>query len=419
LIAVKSSTPRLLCALLASLFATLAAIDSAQASACGLVYPGALPGPPPEWTFWADGSACYVRWQDSGVSEERLLEKCRQTQGVRFIHFERDRGAGSICIFKILNPLETPGAEPEKTAAANGHRQDPGQGLQSTHYRKTDAEAPVLEDLQSLVTGWTERCLEKEKSEAQNRAASCWKGGAKALADFASSREHVLPAQFSAHVRQLQDAWVKRSTQLEATPVAAVAEPEEKQPPQADEDLSLSAHDGPDPRRLVETAHCSSTRLGDLRRCLRQPRSAGGELYSFGLKSSCSGIIAAIRTYDADGRCIRKVIWIRRGEPASQPIRSYAEPAVLDAISFKSRAVLECYVRRHDEISCDGKRDYDASGMPTAETSRTMAKRQVAKVKRNYKLRYEQAEQPVKYRRQQPGILDAFSTRLKNLVGSD
>ena len=415
----KSSTPRLPYLPLAVFLALVATAAPAAGLSCGSIHPGALPGPPPEWTFWADGAACYVRWQNPDTPEERLAEQCRQTPGARFIHFERDRGAGSICIFKVLNSPDTAatgGDEPQL-------RQEPEEGLKSTHYRKTDAEAPVLEDLQSLVTNWTERCLEREKNDAR-KAALCWKNGAAALGAFAGAREHVLPAQFSTHVNQLRDAWDRRSAQLEATSVAAVVEPRKASLPPRDEDPSQDkdpsqfGHDGPDPRRLVETAYCSSTRLGDMRQCLRQPQSAGAGLYAFGVKSSCSsGIIAAIKTYDASGRCIRKVIRISSGKASSNPVRSHAEPAVLDAISFKSRAILECYARRHDLISCDGKTDFGAKGMAISDSQ--PAKKQVAKVKRNYRLRYEQAEQPVKYRRKQSSVFDVLSTRLKNLVPSE
>jgi hypothetical protein len=80
---------------------------------CSDIYPGAEIGPPPEWTFWGDGSACYVRWTpETSQHEDKLLEQCRNTSGARFVHFERDKGAGhSICLFKILG-LIAPSKEP-------------------------------------------------------------------------------------------------------------------------------------------------------------------------------------------------------------------------------------------------------------------------------------------------------------------
>jgi hypothetical protein len=137
---VKSSTARRICLSLALILGTILAGGPAAALSCSNIYPGALPGPPPEWTFWADGSACYVRWQDPNVTAERLSEKCRQTPGARFIHFEQDHGAGSICIFKVLT-------SPEPAPASSlPVKQEPAEDPKSTHYRKTDAETPVLED---------------------------------------------------------------------------------------------------------------------------------------------------------------------------------------------------------------------------------------------------------------------------------
>src|SRR5688572_8171368 len=89
----------------------------AAAAQCSDVYPGARIGPPPEWTFWGDGSACFVRWPAGGLGDEaKLLERCRSTPGSRFVHFERSKGTGqSICIFKILD-MATP-ATPSTAAS--------------------------------------------------------------------------------------------------------------------------------------------------------------------------------------------------------------------------------------------------------------------------------------------------------------
>jgi hypothetical protein len=86
-----------------TLFLCLVFTKGAAAAQCNDIYPRAEMGPPPEWTFWGDGSACFVRWvpQDA-AHEERLFSRCRETIGARFVHFERDKGVGhSICIFKV------------------------------------------------------------------------------------------------------------------------------------------------------------------------------------------------------------------------------------------------------------------------------------------------------------------------------
>src|SRR5688572_10855203 len=77
----------------------------AAAAQCDEIYPGAQIGPPPEWTFWGDGSACFVRWFSKDVNDqERLLAQCRNTAGARFVDFELDKETGrGICLFKILD----------------------------------------------------------------------------------------------------------------------------------------------------------------------------------------------------------------------------------------------------------------------------------------------------------------------------
>src|SRR5687767_13936924 len=93
------------------LLCSLPSQETAAATQCSDIYPGAKIGPPPEWTFWGDGSACFVRWAvDSSGDEEKLFERCRSTPGSRFVHFERNKGTGqSICIFRILD-MATPAA---------------------------------------------------------------------------------------------------------------------------------------------------------------------------------------------------------------------------------------------------------------------------------------------------------------------
>lgn len=93
--------------------------ETAAATQCSDIYPEARIGPPPEWTFWGDGAACFVRWSVASASDEdKLLERCRSTPEARFVHFERSKGSGqSICIFKILDiahPQEITGAPASK-----------------------------------------------------------------------------------------------------------------------------------------------------------------------------------------------------------------------------------------------------------------------------------------------------------------
>jgi hypothetical protein len=376
--------------------------EAFSAPQCSEVYPGALQGPPPEWTFWGDGAACYVRWKTSAAAENELLSRCRETPGVRFIHFERDRGAGSICIFKLLKP---------RSAVAVGIKQRQGlrQELLSNQYRKSDAENPVLENVERVVTTWTERCLDSEKAKDQAGAARCWKNGAHAIDEFTSAKGG-LPEQFGEDVRQLKAAWLQRSEQLEPYVIkAAKIEADTIRP-------TSSVRDGPDPTRLSDTAVCSSLNLGDRRKCVRQPISTGSNTYVFGIRSNCtSGIAAAIKTYDRNGRCIRKVVAILPGKGHAGELTSLKEPAVLDAISFRDAGTFECYARRHDNISCDGKVDYAAASLPADDAALVKS--------RKSKRSQEGVEpvQPIEREQEKSGssLLTTLSTSLKNLLSSD
>jgi hypothetical protein len=402
------SAPRIaLTSLLALLSLGLASPPAA--AKCGDIYPGALQGPPPEWNFWADGSACYVRWKADGGDESQLASRCRNMQGVRFVYFEPDSGAGSICVFKLLNP---PSADEDNQpelgveAAADGD-------LRSTHYRKSDAENPLLDEMKLLVTTWTEKCLRKETAKKLAGAGRCWKGGAEAIREFTSEKKGLLSQQFKDEIAQLAAAWQLRSDQLEPYIVAdAEDKPEAIIPTSMPAGVAQSR--GPDPRRLAETAMCSSIKLGDRRGCLRPPVAIGADTYVFGVKSNCSaGVVAAVKTYSPEGRCIRKVVVVMPTTGRSDEVTSHAEPGVLDAISYRDRETFECYARRHDEISCDGKTDYGAS--PAFEKS-------VAVDKGNYKAQPETGRKKRGRKDEENdtrSLLTTVTTGLKDLFRSD
>jgi hypothetical protein len=159
---------------------------------------------------------------------------------------------------------------------------------------------------------------------------------------------------------------------------------------------------------------CSSIKLGNRRGCLRPPVAIGTHTYVFGVKSNCSaGVVAAVKTYSPEGRCIRKVVVVVPKAGRSDEVTSHGEPGVLDAISYRDRETFECYARRHDEISCDGKTDYGAS--PAFERS-------AAVEKAKYKA---QPETGRKKRGQRDGendgrsFLTTVTTGLKDLFRSD
>lgn len=117
------------------------------ATQCGDVYPDAKIGPPPEWTFWADGSACFIRWAIASPSDEdKLRDRCRSTPGSRFVHFERTKGTGqSICIFKILDM-----ATPVQSASSTPASENSERPLATPD---TEPEVPAQQGLPSSVQG--------------------------------------------------------------------------------------------------------------------------------------------------------------------------------------------------------------------------------------------------------------------------
>jgi hypothetical protein len=307
----------------------------AAAALCSDIYPGAEIGPPPEWTFWGDGAACFVRWapQDA-VHEERLFSQCRETVGARFVHFERDTGAGhSICIFKV------PGVRSaSKGEEANGMVDSPG-------------DPKSLSQIESLVRLWNEECVKRERAKDAAAAALCWKAAAQAAEQFTTT-DGVRPPELVGKLNELRSTWLKRATQLESS----LAETNEAvvtiQP-------AASYPDSPDPNRVAATAACSSTNLGNYKSCIGPAISLGNNQFALKLKPGCStASIAAISTLDAQGRCVRQVISLWPDKKLAT-VESYGEPSVLDAIAYRDGSY-ECYARRHENISCNGKIDYSA-----------------------------------------------------------
>jgi hypothetical protein len=361
------------------------ALNSGNGSAaeCGDVYEGAKVGPPPEWSFWADGSACFVRWvPDDDSHEERLVERCQNTPGARFVHFERRKGSGhSICIFKVLN------SEPDETLAqqsepmlVEGGKADLQGNIASRPAPPSDPDI-VLENLEVLVRGRNEDCLGRERAQDPFGAGACWKAAAEEVTQF--THVNLLPGKdLGRKLDELRETWLARAAQLEGR----VAQPREQailiQPSSieteansgdeeavtsregepsedASENGGSTGHDGPDPGRLSETMSCSSTTLGNFENCLSSAKPSGNNKYAFALKSQCrKGVIAAIRTTDAQERCVRRVITFLPDDDA-EIVKSYAEPSVIDAIEYGSD-YYQCYERRHDNISCNGQIDYSA-----------------------------------------------------------
>jgi hypothetical protein len=327
--------------------------EHANAAQCSDIYPGAEIGPPPEWTFWGDGSACYVRWTpETSQHEDKLLEQCRNTSGARFVHFERDKGAGhSICLFKILG-LTAPSKEPNPlpstsqglTPVASPQEEDP---LQDQKNKSEDS----LGALMQLVHTTHEDCPRKERAKETTSAAACWQDAVKALEALAPKLDVVARQRLKGKLDQLRSTWIKQAEQLNERVSNS------SQEMAAIETVSTPA-DAPDPQRITATAACSSTKLGDYRHCVGPAISKEQNQFTFVLKPDCdNGAVAAISTTDEKGRCLRKVISLSP-DARTIEVESHGEPAVIDAIAFRE-GIYECYARRHEKISCDGKVDFD------------------------------------------------------------
>jgi hypothetical protein len=126
---------------------------NAGATECDDIFPGAQRGPPHEWTFWGDGSACFVRWISKDANDqERLLAQCRNTAGARFVDFELDKETGvGICLFKILDikrPLIPGASDPVKPALDDRNTAEQLPGLDRVRpaaKAKTQAKAPAVD----------------------------------------------------------------------------------------------------------------------------------------------------------------------------------------------------------------------------------------------------------------------------------
>lgn len=401
---------------LAVLFCQSLPTSEAAAAECGDIYPGARVGPPPEWTFWADGSACFVRWEvDSPSREEELLEQCRNTPGARFVSFEPAKNGGqSICIFKLL---DVQAAEAAESTTASDPKSDAATVAPKRSPTEKQNSEKVLEEIDAMVRGRNEECLAKERAADPLGAGQCWKIGAEVVREFIEV--HPIPGKgLKQKLVELQATWIARAEQLEGTTALQknaaiqiepssteeVQEPEQAKPVASAKEKrsagSVPRHTGPDPNRLSATAACSSAMLGSKKKCVSAPKPKGGNLYELRLNADCkTGSIAAIGATDDTGKCVRKVVSLSTGE--EQLIESHAEPIVVDAIAYEPDYV-QCYSRRHVNISCDGKVDYEGaqsaskSTEPPKHAAQNRTKKQARRLKGTKTKAVAAKEQPVK-----------------------
>jgi hypothetical protein len=395
---------------------------AAAATTCSDIYPNAMQGPPPDWEAWDFGSACFTRWRVSAPEEEQALAlRCRETPGARYLLFEENKTTGqATCIFEIA---------PSTAALESVPSSAPGE-QQSNQMRKGDADNPLLDQLGMLVARWNQTCLEKEQTKDYSAAGACWKEAADSVQAVISGADVFKTSQIEEKAEQLRSAWLMRARQLEpfvknqvkpsqtlAVEPASIRKDAIEKDEAAVPDIAVerpmasSQHGGFDPRRLAETAGCSSTALGDARKCLLEPVALKDGTYAFRIKPGCnSGVIAAIKTYDEDGRCIRRVVPIAPHR-RSEAVMSSAEPAVLDAIRNRGQNTFGCYYRRHENISCNGKIDYDAesSRQRVAEVrSEEMPLSPAPKKKRKHISEKTETEQPSFIGRVSKGIRNLF-----------
>jgi hypothetical protein len=91
---------------------------------------------------------------------------------------------------------------------------------------------------------------------------------------------------------------------------------------------------------------------------------------------------------------------------------SSAEPAVLDAIRNRGQNTFECYYRRHENISCNGKIDYD-----TASTRQQVAEVRSEEMPLAPATRKKRKHVSEKTETEQPSFIGRVSKGIRNFFG--
>jgi hypothetical protein len=201
-----------------------------------------------------------------------------------------------------------------------------------------------------------------------------------------------VPGKTQAFVSRSRDELVSDRRETENALVDPVETPAVMEPQAIAIEPVAARVDGPDPNRVAATAVCSSTSVGDYKYCLAPAQSIGANQFAFNLKSGCTtGSIAAVSTLDERGRCVRRVILLKGKTPAI--VQSYGGSRVIDAIAFQDR-LYDCYARRHENISCNGKIDYSDSQLraQSAVPIRKLPKKQASRKKPRRKIETAAAE---------------------------
>ena len=290
----------------------------AAASQCSDVYDGARRGSPPDWTWWGFGGACHVQWQVKGAGDEQKKSAlCRRTSGGSyFIHFDSDPQRSRVtCIFSY----------PDGGAVA-------------------EASTPV--DKQDSI-GKSDFAAAIETNPTQSEPAV--------------DPQLLKPASVETDSSQVVPKPVAKKVVALAVPIPRISGLDKKieDKPPTDIEPAATSYDDPDPSRLAATVVCSSLALGNQTACLNAPVRNKDGTYVVTRRAGCTGgLIAAIRTTDSKGRCVRKVVQFAANHRRSEPISSNTPPTVLDAVLYRDSESFACYARRHSEISCDGRINY-------------------------------------------------------------
>ena len=311
----------------------------ASASECSDVYAGAQRGSPPDWTWWGFGGACHVQWQVRDAADEQQKSAlCQSTSGgAYYIHFDSDLQRGRVtCVFSY----------PESGTAASPAKPVPGQ----ENIAKGDFAASLAAEPSQSNPSIDPLLIKPANVEAKSSVGDCSETGNCQLDGPGVTKLAAIPVPKPA-VRKLTEPGipVPRASGLDKK--------NEKQP--TDIEPAATNYDDPDPERLSDTLVCSSIALGNQTSCLNSPVRLADGTYVVTRRSGCTGgLIAAIKTTDSKGRCVRKVVQFTANHRRSEPIVSKTPPSVLDAVMYRDAESFACYARRHSEISCDGKVNY-------------------------------------------------------------
>lgn len=322
------SVKQALCIIFASVFITILCIGPSSADICSSVHRDASLLRQSDVNYRNRmakyGNKCFLEDRDRGQSDYYTVSRTRCNSTPGYIEWVKDTGSGhNLCVFE-------PPSNNAVTQRGKSQAQEPLQNL-STPQKEAQSEI-------DFYNSYEESCINWLKDGDTEAAIACYR-------HFASIEYRTCNYKSSC------DNFDERSAYF-------LAEAERL------ETSIVQSKPDPDPNRVVETAACSSKTLGDLKSLFDAPIPVGSSHFSFGLMSPYpKKVLAAIETTNSGGQCIRQVIYISPDDPpfgaAGATVFSVTEPIVFDAVPYLSNDTATCYRRRHHNISCDGKTNYN------------------------------------------------------------